>query len=370
LATALALGSLETAKAVVITEMRGIDYGLGRALLTNMSWWLLWVPLAGVVFWLARRFPLHEGRVRWALAHGAGCATLSLVHIGASAIFVRAGAAPPPGVINTVAGQFRSLLAGYLVTDIVTYGVILASYSALLSTWRLRDAEVHRSRLEIAAVQAKADRDRLESLMTRARLRALRSELNPHFLFNSLHSVAALVRRGDREGAIRTTSRIGDLLRFTLEGRDDPEVTLGEEIDLLRLYLDIEAVRFADRLDARIEVPSDLRPALVPSLMLQPLVENAIRHGVAHTRDAVSIEVRATRCDPLLYISVTDNGPGPVASALRAGGEGIGLGNLRERMSALYGDVAALDLRERVGGGAEVTARLPLRLPDAMEIDP
>jgi signal transduction histidine kinase len=369
-AVALALGTVETAKALVVAQIRGIDFGLARALVTNMSWWLLWVPLAGIVFWFARRVPFKQGALRWVAVHGTGCVVLALVHIAASAVFVRAGAIPPPGAANTVAIQFRALLAGYLLTDFVTYGVILASYTALVSGDRLRAEQAERARLQIAAVHAEADRARIETLMTQAHLRALRSELDPHFLFNSLNSVAALVQRGDREGAIRMTSRIGDLLRCTLEGRDDPEVTLGQEIDLLRLYLDIESVRFADRLRTCFDVPTELRGALVPSFILQPLVENALRHAVARSRKPVFVEVRASAHGDALRLAVRDTGPGgDLTVAHGYGGTGIGLRNIRERMSALYGDAASLDLRQRPEGGAEAVVTFPLRLPRPVELD-
>ena len=364
----LALGTLETAKAMLVAEARGIDFAAWRALVTNMSWWLLWVPLAQVVFWIEARASSRPGKVRRLATHVVGCTLVTLVHLSASAVLVRVGAAPPPGLANTIGRHFGNLLAGYLLTDFITYGVALAGFVSLMAAQRTRAAEEARAALELAAASAEAERSRMESLVTLAKLRALRSELDPHFLYNSLNSVSALVRQGDRAGAVRMIAMIGDLLRLTLDGREESETSLGEEIALLRVYLGIEAVRFADRLVTVWRVPRILEGALVPPLILQPIVENSIRHGLSRVEHPVTVELEAHAEGETLLIRVRDTGPGPAAPhGSHEPGTGVGLQNVAQRVSAMYGPGATVTLRSPPSGGAETTVTLPLRLPRIAE---
>jgi LytS/YehU family sensor histidine kinase len=204
--------------------------------------------------------------------------------------------------------------------------------------------------------------------MAEARLDALRMELNPHFLFNTLNAISGLVRRRDYDEAVQVLARFGDLLRITLDREAEQTTSLAKELEFLRLYLDIERVRFHDRLEVEIDVDPSLLDVRVPTLILQPLVENAVRHGIARKPGAgsIHIEVRHTRAG--LRLTVTDTGVGFGAEARLSRGDGVGLSNTHARLSQLYGASATLELAETEGGGATVTVNLPLADQDSIGV--
>jgi LytS/YehU family sensor histidine kinase len=298
------------------------------------------------------------------------CLLLSLAHLGVSSVIIQEVALLPPGATPTLADQFATLLAGYLLMEFLVYGAALFAYGFVESRSRIRAVEAEQVRLQLAAVSAEADRARLEGLVSQARLRALRSELDPHFLFNSLNSVAALARRGDTDGTLSMLSRLGELLRITVDEDRDDEVSVAEEIALLELYLQIEEVRFGDRLTTCVRVDPDVRRARVPALILQPLVENAIRHGVSTVRRPVHVHVSATADHGALRLVVRDSGPGADAARLTPGATGLGLRNVRDRLELLGDPNTRLELREPPGGGMEAVVTLPLRLPEPVEVAP
>ncbi len=201
---------------------------------------------------------------------------------------------------------------------------------------------------------------RAEGLAHRARLQALRYQLNPHFLFNTLNAVSTLVveRRNDEAG--RMISRLSDFLRLALEGQDAPEVPLADELEWVRRYLEIEAIRFEERLAVEWEVEPEALAAGVPGMLLQPLVENAVRHVVAVREEGGRIAVRARRSGGRLLLSVADDGPGP-AGAGTAVGRGIGLANTRERLREGYGADHRFDIRRGADGGTEACIEIPFR---------
>ncbi|HEX2190412.1 MAG TPA: histidine kinase [Longimicrobiaceae bacterium] len=201
---------------------------------------------------------------------------------------------------------------------------------------------------------------RAESAAHRARLQALRYQLNPHFLFNTLNAVSTLVVEHRNDEAGRMISRLSDFLRLTLEGSDAPEVPLAEELEWARRYLEIEAVRFEDRLRVAWEVEPGALAAAVPGMLLQPLVENAVRHAVAPREEGGRITVRARRAGDRLLLAVEDDGPG-VAPGGAGNGRGIGLANTRERLRQAYGPAGALEVRPGERGGTAVSLRIPFR---------
>ena len=366
LAVSMVLGALETLKGYLAGRSAPNTFGWHEAFLTNMPWWLLWALLAPFVFLLVRRVPLAGPRRLAAVAlHVAVSAVLALFHLGVSAVIVWAAVAH---TFRSLPVVIRELVVGYVVTDIVTYWAIVAGYSTWVAARRLDSAERETQALQLRAAQLEAESVRLRALMTEARLDALRLELNPHFLFNTLNTVSALARRGDAETAAAMLARLSDLLRRTLDGERDQEVRLDEELDMLELYLDIERLRFGDRLTVRIAVDPDVTAALVPSLLLQPLVENAVRHGVATVRGAVRIELTARRSRETVEIRVTDFGRGFEAPD-GPGSEGIGLRNTRSRLQALYGDAARLAFTTPDAGGATVFVRIPLRFEEDIRVE-
>jgi len=190
-------------------------------------------------------------------------------------------------------------------------------------------------------------------------------QLNPHFLFNALNSISMLVRGGRSSEAVRMLAGLGDLLRGVLDEERPGEVPLREELDFLRRYLAIEQIR-ADRLEVRMEVAPELMEARVPTLILQPLVENAIRHGISKSSAAGLVEIGAWRENGSLLLSVRDDGPGLSAEG---GREGVGLANTRARLARMYGDQQGLEMENAEGGGTRVTLRLPHRLGTAEEAE-
>lgn len=194
-----------------------------------------------------------------------------------------------------------------------------------------------------------------------AELRALRYQVNPHFLFNTLNSLSALVMRGRRDEAETMIMNLSTFYRTSLSGEPSEDVDLAEEIELQKLYLDIEAVRFPERLLVRIDLPPELAGAAVPGLILQPLVENAIKHGVSQTNRPVLIEISAAQEQGQLILTVTDNGPGPAPVEIDDDGpHGIGLANVRDRLAARFGERASLVHGPVEGGGYRACVTLPL----------
>jgi two-component system LytT family sensor kinase len=214
----------------------------------------------------------------------------------------------------------------------ISFGMVLY-LSFVLLAWSLlyfginawREAELQKER----AVRA-------ELLAQKARLRALRSQLEPHFLFNTLNAISTLVTEGRNSEAGRMISRLSDFLRLTLQTEDLAEISVAEELEFARRYLEIEQVRFGDRLRTRIHASADVMDAIVPALILQPLVENAVKHGVLAREDGGSITITAERNDGWLLLAVGDDGPGlPQSPAPR---RGVGLANTAARLRELYGD--------------------------------
>jgi LytS/YehU family sensor histidine kinase len=208
------------------------------------------------------------------------------------------------------------------------------------------------------------DRDvrvaQLETELTRVRLSALEGQLRPHFLFNVLNTISSVMYE-DVAAADTMLARLADLLRRTLRRPSGSEVPLAEEIETLELYLDIMRVRFAERLSVDVQVDDAVRDAAVPALVLQPLVENALRHGDPGPGVPARISVRARRDDGSLLLEVEDNGPGLAGTQAEAVGKGVGLANTARRLEQLYGDRQALTLFNLTGGGLRVAVELPYR---------
>ncbi len=205
---------------------------------------------------------------------------------------------------------------------------------------------------ELKAVQ-------LEARLIEAELAALRQQLHPHFLFNTMNTVAVLVREKKNDQAVTLLSRLSSLLRTTLDQTRSPEVTLQQEIDFLEGYLEIQMARFSDRLNVTMDIPRDLRSALIPNLVLQPIVENAILHGVAPKSGPGLVRVSGRREGDRLVLEVADDGPGLSRGRLDDNREGIGLANTRERLSKLYGEKGQLSIKSENNSGVVVEISLP-----------
>jgi two-component system LytT family sensor kinase len=327
---------------------------LREMLVWELPYWFLWAALSPVVFQLTRRFPLERGRLaRHAFAHVLACVVLSLAH---RAVYLLAGWLLHVAVYRQLASLstvFNFLFFFNLQTGFMSYATILLVAYAIDYYRRHQQEELKISRLEAALAQAQLE-------TTQAELQALKSQLQPHFLFNTLNSISTLLD-DDKDAADRMLARLGDFLRLTLENSGAQEVTLREELEFLRCYLEIERVRFADRLAVSFEIAPDALDALVPNLLLQPLVENAIRHGIVARRGSGVIEIGARRDGESLCLRVRDNGPGLRARDEDAPGsrQGLGFALTRARLERMYGARQSFRLAEADGGGLEVTIELP-----------
>ena len=316
-----------------------------RVLLAKGPGWYAWAAMTPLIFRLAERHPLRAPLSRTAvLVHCLGCAAACLLHaavwsLGNWIAFYQA-IEGPTSLLS------RALLGWLPISVPIYFGLVGGAHWLLLARANQENAR------RTAA---------LEGQLARAQLQALRMQLHPHFLFNALNTIAVLVRERETDVAVQLIARLGDVLRRVLQTGNVHEVPLSEELTFTRQYLEIEQARFADRLRVRWEVEDDVAGLMVPHLVLQPLVENALRHGIAHREDDGEIEIGARQGGDRLLLWVRDNGPGchPSGSA-----EGIGLANVRGRLAELHGEAATLAVEAIVpdeGGGCRATIALPLR---------
>jgi two-component system LytT family sensor kinase len=315
----------------------------GRALSWDMVGWNLWVALAPFALLLGRRFPIDRRNwVRGLLVYAPACVGFALAHSALLVLihfFLIHGPEALPGFL---ANKQFVLLSDFL-TSVIIYVLVLTFGHALDYYERYREGELKSTRLE--------------SQLAQAQLQALKMQLHPHFLFNTLHSISAL-QLEDVAAAQKMTARLGDFLRITLENVNTQEVTLGREVEFLKCYLDIERIRFGRRLTTSLDIPPDTLDAKVPNLVLQPIVENAIRHGIASRSAPGRIDISAGRVNGTLRVQVRDNGPG-LSAAAGSVREGVGLANTRARLAQLYGDGDRLRLSNAPEGGLVVTLEIP-----------
>ena len=344
----LVAGAATVVGATVYLVVRGIAAPL-EALVWQGATYLAWVPLAVALAWLVAR------SARPWLARLVAFPAVTALHAVASAAItwcVRgSGGVEPASVGRAVV---RHLVAE-LPVEILQYWAIVALLAAVEAQRRQRERD-----------RAVA---RLEAELSRAQLATLRARLQPHFLFNTLQSIAMLIPR-DPDAARRMTVSLGDLLRAAFARADGQEVPLGDELALVRAYLDIEAQRFRDRLRVRWLAETAPADALVPDLLLQPLVENALRHGLwprpgqGELTIRASVEGAAAAADwePRLVLEVEDDGAGLPPAWADGGQDGVGLGATRARLLALYGPTAGLRVEPAPHGGTRARVWLPLRL--------
>jgi sensor histidine kinase YesM len=309
------------------------------------------------ILWLCRRWPVDGPRRRRQLG----------LHFGASLAFWLISTAlevPVLAAIGTWPAS-RSLLDDLRILLPIDLQGAIVRYWAVVALDALFRSNREARRREREALQLKVDSSQLAEQLTASQLSALKMQLQPHFLFNTLGAIMVLVRQHKSREAETMLSRLSDLLRHTLDQAEAQEVPLWYELDFLRLYLSIEQVRFEDRLRVRIDAGKDVSDALVPHMALQPIVENAVRHGLGQSEEPVLIQVTVSRADGRLTLTVTDDGPGCPTPALEE--KGIGLKNTRNRLNRLYGAGAALVAENLTPRGFRVTMTLPYRTARAEE---
>jgi type II secretory pathway pseudopilin PulG len=342
----LALAVVEGAGLYARSLAAGHPMHAWHALRTGLGLWLTMTAVTPLPIWMAGRFPFERGRVTLRVA----------LHLLAAIAFVTLHLLLDIG-IQTLQGNMRpeplvphlfDLLGNYLATEMVVYAAVAGAFMFVRT----------RAESEARAVAAES----LRAQLSEARLAALRLQLAPHFLFNTLNAVSTLVLRGDTDASCRSITLLADLLRRVLDESPHAEVTLAEELAFVALYIELQQLRFDDRLDVRWDIDPDARGAMVPRLLLQPIVENAIGHGLGSERGG-EVALSARRENGDLRLEVSDRAHEPKtaeAGVTRRAHSGIGLVNTRERLATLYGDAHSLDLT--VGPwGAAVCIRIPFR---------
>lgn len=309
--------------------------------------WYVWALLVPVVVYLARRYPVDR---RWGLGlavHGVLALAVALVEL---AVFAVISLWYNQSVLGTPFPDFGyaylNIVAQWLPVALLIYGLIVALVTAVDRSRRARDREV-------AAARLGTD-------LARARLHALQAQIQPHFLFNALNTVSNLVRSSDRADAVEAMAALGRLLRRVMELSGDTETTLARELDFVRDYLELERYRMEERLEVVYRIEPGVAEARVPAMVLQPIVENAVRHGIAPLAGGGMITVKAQRRGGRLEVTIGDDGAG-----FEDAEEGVGLGNVRDRLRAHYGEAGELMVRSASGRGTRVRVRIPAPVTEA-----
>jgi signal transduction histidine kinase len=325
----------------------------------NSGYWYTWALLAPVVIWLARRFPIDRDSWRRSLP----------VHLVAIIVVTLAHLAMAEGVSTMLMAWFwtgeslqkysywNAVKTTYFKNfdwEMMTYWAMVGGYYAFAYSRQAQDRTLRASQLE--------------ARLAEAQLQALQRQLHPHFLFNTLNAISALMHR-DVEAADQMLAKLSDLLRMALDQRGGQEVSLKDELEFLQKYLEIEQARFGDRLTVAFDIAPETLDAQVPNLLLQPLVENSIRHAVAVRIEPGRIDIRSRQLGESLELVVSDNGPGMPPSRVTSAGKGVGLANTRSRLERLYGANHQLLFGEPPGGGLMVTVMIPFKADDLTDAD-
>ena len=350
-AAVLSLFSTAQAYRLTTLNLKGpYDLEVSSLLLLNTVYWFVPAAFTLPIFYLARRYRLDSRRRAGAIAvHVSAAVLFSLIHLGCmmlARIALWPSAGKPPGIAWTTFAQRQYLMQ---------LDWLLMTYSAIIGLGYTLD---YRRESQARAINTA----QLETQLVQAQLKTLQAELHPHFLFNTLHAISTLVHTNP-DSADRMISRLSDLLRLTFDRTGASAVSLQEELEFLQKYLEIEQIRFQDRLAVRYDIEPDTLDAEVPRLILQPLVENAIKHGVAPRSGRGLIQISAHAREGALWIEVRDDGvglSGPARSRLHSG---VGLSNTRARLECLYGTAHRLEFSEGTEGLA-VQMQIPFtRVP-------
>lgn len=341
-AAATVLGLLSSALAWQFTQSMGKTGISWRWLVVlNCTYWYVWALFTPAIVWLSQHFRFErQGLARAVAVHLPSVLVFSLAHIavmtGVQAWMASSAGRPFPWWTEVQ----RSALQNF-DWEMMTYWAIAGISQAVLYYRESRERALRAAMLETRLVEAQ--------------MRTLQQQLQPHFLFNTLHAISALMHR-DVEAADRTLIRLSDLLRMTIENLGEQQVTLNTEMEFLTKYLEIEQTRFADRLRVEIEVQPEALDVLVPTFLIQPLVENAIKHGISRKKGPGRIQIRAAREHEKLCIEVRDDGVGLSETALTALQKGIGVSTTRARLQHQYGADYRFEFHRLTQGLAVVVA--------------
>ena len=307
----------------------------------SIALWYVWVPATPWIFGIHRRRLPAPAMIA---SHAATLVVLFVIQTWLSVVIGHV-----TGHVGLQVGwehMFRMAIGNLLLYDMLIYGAVIAVAVGLEYAARYRERDLRASQLE--------------TQLERARLETLQTQLQPHFLFNALNAIAMLVRRDRKHEAVDTIVGFSELLRYVLDEAGTLDVTLEEELAFVRRYLDIEKVRLGERLRTHVDVDPGAERALVPNLMLQPLVENAIKHAIAVRPEGGTIWITVRKAASL-RIDVADDGPGLPRDFVLSASQGLGLRNLRQRLSMSFGDAGHVQLGQRPGGGTLVMIEIPVR---------
>ena len=324
------------------------EFDFVSALRLNLVQFYLWAILSPLIFRFSRRFPieLRPLNLRNLFLHFPALVSFAgihqIIHLAVLWFITPRLRRQFPALIDC----YRAYFGFGFYIDLIIASLIVIAVHALLYYQNFRASELAQSSLKTQLAQAQ--------------LRALKMQLHPHFLFNTLHSISSLVLE-DPSKANSMIARLGDFLRLTLENSEQQLVTLKEEIEFLRTYLEIEQVRFGDRLTVAFEIEPTTLSAAVPHLILQPVVENAIQHAIAPRATPGRIHIEAKRLNGSLRLEVKDNGPGIVSNGDLIEKQGVGLSNVRARLNQIYGSDFRFELMNSKDGGLTVVMEIPFQ---------
>ena len=338
----------------VLADATGREWTLWGGIVYAFPWWLSWLVLTPIIAWLADRHPFTSGNPWRTLGvhalFGLLISSVQLLVVG-SVFWYTVG--QYAGVATSLVNQLQRFFGNFFLESVVTYVGTAGVFTAIDFARAVRDESVRRAQSEARAAA-------LESSVTQARLDALSMQMNPHFLFNTLTAISGLVAQERRAEAREVIQRLGELLRQSLGNGSGPYSTVAREAALLEDYLYIQRLRFSDRLDASVEIDRNASDCMIPFMLLQPLVENAIRHGIEPSEGKGIVRVVVRRNNGAIQLRIADSGrgfsPGPGGGPAR---EGIGIANTRERLAHIYGSSASLVLQNATGGGAEALVTIP-----------
>jgi signal transduction histidine kinase len=343
----LSIGTFDASDTVFSMMAEGHHHAWVSLFVTLVLTWLPWALATPLILRLGRKHPLRLKSVAWWLSHLALCAAIGFA---SAALNASLEALLNPWLWSPPPGNWFQLTVMRFLDHSVSLPILYASIMAI--------GYVLESRERLA--QQETERAHLNELLSRAQLDALRRQIEPHFLFNTLNSVAALIREERNKAAVDMIAELSILLRRVVEGPNRHEVALGEEMEFLEKYLDIQKLRFAERLRLSVDVPSELFGAQVPSLLLQPIVENSIKHGIGKNARGGMVRIGASRSDETLTLNVYNDGPA-LAEDYETASAGTGISNIRSRLRSLYGNAFSLTLRNEGSHGVEVSISLPFR---------
>jgi len=339
------MGLLRATQVSLGFEMMGHVPSWRRLAIWQLLVFYVWIALTPLILWLGRRFKLERSHwLRSLAAHLLLGSLVSLFYLGIYSCLTRLLKIYPDWPVSLF-GQFLHFTGMFFHLDLFTYGAILGIGMAADYYRKYRENE-----LQAAELRAQ---------LSQAQLEALRLQLQPHFLFNTLNNIVGLIRNDENKEAIRMTTGLSELLRHVLERAGRQEVSLREEMEFLERYLDIQQMRFSDRLRVEMKIDRDTLAAKVPSLILQPIVENAIRHGIAARNAGGAVSLSASRHNGRLQINVYNDGPTLPAGWRIEDCDGVGLANTRARIAQLYGAAGRLEAHNCGERGVEIRLTIP-----------